>query len=110
MKSHRLSRHRRRQRQAALKLALLMLPALFWSVVFATLAGVRPFEHVANGVPGAVQVLVAVTCPLLAVILGVAVIRQEASGAVESAMQGRITVAAGVALLVFAVLASLSPS
>jgi hypothetical protein len=36
----------RRRRRAALRLALLTLPALFWSAVFAALAGARPLERV----------------------------------------------------------------
>lgn len=33
-------------RRAALRLALLTLPALFWAAVFAALAGARPLERV----------------------------------------------------------------
>lgn len=41
MKSCGRARNRRLRRRMALRLALLTLPALFWSCVFAALAGVR---------------------------------------------------------------------
>jgi hypothetical protein len=96
----------------ALRLALLALPVVFWSCVFAVLAGVRPVQRVVAAVPDSAQVVVALACPLVAVILGVAALRGEgragAWGGGGGARLGRLTVAAGAALFAFAVLASLS--
>ncbi|HEV2704833.1 MAG TPA: hypothetical protein VGV59_02855 [Pyrinomonadaceae bacterium] len=97
----------RRRRQAALRLGLLMLPALFWSVVFAAVAGVRPLESAVARVPDAAQMAIALACPLLAVMLGVGALRQEVWGDDSEARVSRATVAAGVALLVFALLCAL---
>ncbi|MCA1635523.1 MAG: hypothetical protein LC802_17980 [Acidobacteria bacterium] len=41
MKAQGRTRRRRLRRRLALKVALLMLPALFWAGVFAALAGVK---------------------------------------------------------------------
>lgn len=41
MKARGRTRQRHLRRRLALKLALLMLPAIFWSGVFAALAGVK---------------------------------------------------------------------
>ncbi|MBA3240725.1 MAG: hypothetical protein H0T60_05810 [Acidobacteria bacterium] len=41
MKAQERTRHRRLRRRLALKVLLLMLPALFWAGVFAALAGVK---------------------------------------------------------------------
>ena len=63
-------RHRRLRRRAAARLLLLMLPALFWSCVFAALAGVLPLGRGVERVPDAAQLLVTAACPLLAAALG----------------------------------------
>jgi len=94
----------------ALRLALLALPVVFWSAVFAVLAGVRPFQRIVAATPDSVQVVVALACPLVAMILGAAALREEGragAGGRSGARLGRLTVAAGVALFAFAVLASL---
>jgi hypothetical protein len=105
---------RGRRGRLALRLALLALPVLFWSAVFAVLAGVRPVQRLVAVVPEAAHVFVALACPLVAVILGAAALRDE--GCARSvrdgsgAALGRLTVAAGATLFVFAVLASLGPA
>ena len=58
------------QRRAAGRLALLMLPALFWSAVFASLAA-GPLGRV----PEAAQVLSAVACALAAALVGLGALR-----------------------------------
>ena len=105
-------RRGRCQRRALLKLALLMLPALFWSAIFMTMAGVRPWERVLERVPDTAQLLVALVCPLSAVMLGLATLRQngEARCGGESLTLSRVTFAAGVALVVFVVIAALRPA
>ena len=102
----------RARRRAALKVALLLLPALFWSAVFAALAGARPLERVVERVPDGVQVAIAFVCPLVACALGVAAVGGggRGGGEGESVALGRATVAAGLALLIFAALAALRPS
>jgi hypothetical protein len=104
-------RRGRCQRRVLLKLALLMLPALFWSTIFMTMAGVRPWERVLERVPDTAQLLVALVCPLSAVMLGLATLRQngETRGG-ESLTLSRVTFAAGVALVVFAFIAALRPA
>lgn len=103
--------YRRARRRAALKLGLLMLPALFWTAVFTALAGSHRLERAVEGVPDGVQVLVAVACPLLAVLMGLSAIGGgRRGGGEEGRALGRVTVAAGLALLAFAVLAALRPS
>ena len=93
---------RRGRRRGALRFVLLMLPALFWSAVFAALAGARPLERF----PEAAQVLVAVTCPLLAALLGLDALRRGGPHA-DGRDALRFTGAAGAALFVFAVLTAL---
>ena len=105
---------RRARAPVALRLALLALPVAFWSAVFAVLAGVRPVQRIVAATPDSAQVVVALACPLVALILGAAALRYE-GGAGKSAGRGgarlgRLTVAAGVALFAFAVLASLGPA
>jgi hypothetical protein len=97
----------RRRRQAAWRLGLLMLPALFWSAVFAAVAGVRPLERAVERVPDAAQIAIALACPLLAVMLGVGVLRQEVWGDDSEVRASRVMVAAGVALFIFALLCAL---
>jgi hypothetical protein len=110
MKRPERSRRRRLRRRLALRLAVLMLPAFFWSGVFAALAGVRPLERMVERVPDAAQVFVAVACPLLAAALGVnAIWRGEVLRGRRPDLC-RFTLAAGVALFVFAVLAALRPA
>jgi hypothetical protein len=91
----------------ALRFGLLMLPALFWSAVFAALAGARPLERVLERVPDAAQLLVAVTCPLLAALLGLDALKRWGRRAGGPAGGGRFAVVAGAALFVFAVLTAL---
>lgn len=105
---------RRVRAPVALRLALLALPVVFWSAVFAVLAGVRPVQRIVAAVPDSAQFIVALACPLVAVILGAAALRDEgraagAGGRSETRL-GRLTVAAGAALFAFAVLASLGPA
>jgi hypothetical protein len=81
-----------------------MLPALFWSCVFAALAGVLPLERAVERVPDAAQLLVTVACPLLAAALGVETVARGEVGRNRRHGLCRFTVAAGVALSLFAVL------
>ena len=109
MKARGRSRNRRLRRRTACRLGLLMLPAFFWSCVFAALAGVRPLERAVERVPDAAQLFVLVACPLLAAALGVeALARGEAGRAGGGGGRRpdlcRFTVAAGVALSLVAVL------
>lgn len=103
-------RHGRYQRRVLLKLALLMLPALFWSVIFMVIAGVSPLERVIERVPDTAQVGVALVCPLLALMLGLAALRQDSKASGESLMLSRVTAAAGAALFVLAIVAALRPA
>jgi hypothetical protein len=88
---------------------LLMLPALFWSGVFAALAGVRPLERIIERVPDAAQLFVAVACPLFAAALGANTIGQGEVRRGRRPVLYRFTVAASVGLFIFAVLAALRP-
>ena len=110
MRKQSLMRLGRCQRRALLKLALLMIPALFWSAIFVTIAGVRPLERVIERVPDTAQILIALACPLLAAMLGLATLRQDGRTHVESPMLSRITIAAGLALFVVAVVVALRPA
>ena len=111
MKNHGDHRRRRYARQLIFKLVLLMLPALFWSIVFAALAGARPLESFLDRMPDAAQIAVAVTCPLLAAILGLSTVRQKARRAAHDPEPfGRVTVAASLALIAFALMTTLRPS
>lgn len=79
MKQSRIRRGKYRRR-ALLKIALLMLPALFWTAVFTFIAGAtRPPERIAGMVPDAAQLAIAMVCPLLALMLGLAALRQDGS-------------------------------
>ncbi len=99
------NRHQRRlRRRVTLRLTLLMLPAVFWSCVFAALAGVRPLERAVERVPDAAQLLVLAACPLLAAALGVEALARGEAGRGRRPRLGRLTVAAGVALSLFAVM------
>jgi hypothetical protein len=104
MKVRGKSRNRRLRRRAALRLALLMLPALFWSCVFAALAGVRPLGGAFGSVPDAAQLFVLAGCPLLAAALGVRAVARGKAGRGRCHGLCRLTVAAGVALSLLAVL------
>jgi hypothetical protein len=107
MKTYSLySRLRRRHRLwgVALRLALLAAPALFWALVFAGLAGVSPVERAVERLPDGAQILAAVTCPLVAVLLGCGALR---GGGVKSASGARLTLGAGVVLFVFALATAL---
>jgi hypothetical protein len=88
-------------------LTLLMLPALFWSCVFAALAGAGPLERAIETAPDALQVLIVVACPLLACAIGLRVVRDESSAGAHVKRAGRLTFAAGAVLFVFAVVATL---
>lgn len=101
----------RRRGRAAVKLGLLMLPTLFWSAVFMAIAGVGPLERAVERVPDAAQMVVALVCPLLALMLGLGALRQEETGGVaHDARSSRVAVAAGLALFVFAALCALRPA
>ena len=105
------ARYARRQRRELLKLALLLLPALFWSAVFMTIAGVGRFETVIERVPDAAPIIIALMCPLLAIMLGQAALRQgEPAGGATGRSLSVLTMALGVALFVFAVIAALGPA
>ena len=67
-----------RRGRAALRVALLALPVVFWSAVFAALAGVRPVQRLVEALPDAAQVAVALACPLVALVLGAAALADEA--------------------------------
>ncbi|HVF57524.1 MAG TPA: hypothetical protein VM934_15320 [Pyrinomonadaceae bacterium] len=107
MENRRGDRRRSYERQMIFKLGLLMLPALFWSAIFAALAGVRPLERFTGTMPDAEQVALAAGCLLLALVLGWTTIRQDGHGRRrEPKPSGRIKVATGVLIVVFAVAAS----
>ncbi len=99
-------RHRRARRRIYM-LTLLTIPALFWSCVFAALAGAGPMEHFIESAPDAVQTLIIVACPLLACALGLRVIKGEREADSSGQLSGHLTFVAGLALFVFAVLATL---
>ena len=101
------ARRGRRKRRAALRLALLMLPALFWAVVFAALAGGGQVAHIAVRAPEAAQWVVAATCLLLAALLSLSVVRSDGRTASQGASPSRIRVAGVVSLFVLAALAAL---
>ena len=105
-----LMRRGRCRRRALLKLALLMLPALFWTAIFMTIAGVGPPGGVVARAPGAAQILTALVCPLSAVRLGLAVLRRSGPTGGKGLTLSRVTFAAGVALFVIAVIAALGPA
>ncbi len=108
MKRQSCVRYGKHQRRALLKLVLLMLPALFWSAIFMVIAGVGPLERVVERVPDAAQLVIAFVCPSLALMLGVAALRQsERQTGSESRALSLVTIAAGVALFVLALLATL---
>lgn len=99
--------HGRSRRRCALRVALLALPVLFWSAVFMTVAGLRPLQRIVDALPDTLQAAVALACPLVAVILGAAAVREEGREGGPAHSAGRLTVAAGAALFAFAVLVSL---
>lgn len=81
-------RRRRRRVGAVLRMALLIAPALFWTAVFAALAGLRPEGLSIESVPDAAQILLAAACMIAAVIIGYGPLRVEgrtAHGSVQSA-------------------------
>jgi hypothetical protein len=84
--------------------ALLAAPAFFWATVFAALAGFRVAERAVERVPDAAQLLVAVTCPLVAVLLGCGALMGGGRVAVREA---RFTLTVGVVLFVFALFTAL---
>ena len=85
MKKHE-SLHRRAGR-VALKLTLLMIPAVFWSIIFASLAGVRPLGPSVYTALDPARV-VHIVCPALAAILGLRAIRQGTGGGLPYARRG----------------------
>lgn len=94
-----------------LKIVLLSIPAAFWCGIFLALAGVRPLESIIEGTPETAQALIALGCPLLAVILGVEAAGQaRRAGGWRNTVACWATVAAGAALFVFAALISLKQS
>jgi hypothetical protein len=99
----------RRRRTATLQLTLLILPALFWSAVFAALAGFEPVERVASLVSDAGQLVIAVGCPLLFSMLSVQSLRGGANASSRGRMRvaDRIAFAVGASLFVIAVLAAI---
>lgn len=66
-----------RRHRVGLKTGLLLLPALFWSVVFAALAGLSGPERAVGHMPDPAQILVVVMCPLLALIVGMDAVRNS---------------------------------
>jgi hypothetical protein len=106
MKVRGRSRNRRLKRRAALRFALLMLPALFWSCVFAALAGSRPLERAVERAPDAAQLFVMAACLLLAAALGVKAIAPGEAWPAPRPGLFRLTVAAGVGLSLLAALAA----
>jgi hypothetical protein len=95
---------RRSAGASALGAALLAVPALFWAVLFGALAGVQPAERLIEGLPDAAQILAAVTCPLVAVMLGCGALR---AGRAEHGTAPLLTLAAGIMLFVFALATAL---
>lgn len=75
---NRLRARGRLRRRLALRLALLALPILFWSIAFMTIAGVWPVRKVVGAVSETAWAVVALALPLAAVVLGASVVRQEA--------------------------------
>lgn len=96
--------------RAQLKFVLLLVPALFWAGIFLALAGVRPLERIIESTPDAAQVLIALGCPLLAVIMGVEAAAQARRAGGRNALACWATVVAGGALFVFAALVTLKHS
>jgi hypothetical protein len=94
-----------RARRRGLRLALLALPALFWSAVFASVAGAWPLRGLVEAVPNSLQAAVMLACPLVAMLLGAAAVREEAGAGLAS--PGRLMLAAGAALFAFAAYVSL---
>ena len=104
-------RQSRHQRRTMMRLALLVPPALFWTAVFAAIAGgTGPLESAVERVPDAAQVSVALACPLLAVLLGLSAQRRDGHARGEGLTLSRVALAAGVALFVFALCAALRPA
>ncbi len=64
------TRRERLRRRATLRVALLLPPALFWSVVFGVLAGLRPNELASGYARETAQLIVAAMCLLLAACVG----------------------------------------
>lgn len=97
-------------RRAQLKVVLLLPPAIFWAGIFLALAGVSPLESLIESTPDAARVLIALGCPLLAVMLGVeaATRARRESGRNSSACWA--TVVAGVALFVLSAAVTLNHS
>lgn len=94
-----------------LKIVLLLIPAMFWSGIFLALAGVRSLESVIESTPQAAQGLIALACPLLAVILGVEATSQaRREGGARRVVACWATLATGVVLFVCAALVSLKQS
>lgn len=77
-----------RRHRVGLKMGLLLLPVLFWSVVFAALAGVRTLERAIERAPDPAQILIAATFPLLAVIIGLDVIKRDGRPAKRDSEKG----------------------
>jgi len=75
LKTRACAHKRRLRRRVGLRVGLLLIPALFWSAVFAALAGTRTLESAVERVPDPAQILIAVTCPLLALIIGMDAVR-----------------------------------
>jgi hypothetical protein len=77
MRTRACARRRRRRRRGGLRLGLLLIPALFWSAVFATIAGLGPMERAARHASDAAQVVFPATCLFLAVLLGLPYMRDR---------------------------------
>ncbi|MBC7932608.1 MAG: hypothetical protein H7Z38_18770 [Rubrivivax sp.] len=79
-----------RRHRIGLKMGLLLLPALFWSVVFAALAGIRTLESAVERVPDPAQILLAAACLLLAGIIGLDVVKWGDGPAKRDLEKGRM--------------------
>lgn len=93
----------------ALKFMLLALPVVFWSVVFAVVAGVKSMRRVVESIPDAAQVAIALAGPLLVVLLA-STLRHVERCADEGVTPSRLTFACVAGLFFFTVLKALSLS
>ena len=93
----------------ALKFVLLALPVVFWSVVFAVVAGLKAMRKVVESIPDAAQVAIALGGPLLVVLLATT-LRHVERRADEGVTPSRLTFACVASIFFFTVLKALSLS